>query len=696
MRCVECGKSLSDEEIAMHDCSTNAALDDAAQLCAQSLYPRLLTQPFVSLIGAYGSTVTEDSARDEILRLGLSNLVAGPPLPMTRQHVLTHEHAQLFVAAATMALNRVKDPENDDFLHYSDPPLQYRLLAAVLRQAARAEHVVALITALSVPAATPHLLIEESCWQRHDDNILGDAEFSPNPQVLRALEVELSTIAFDHQYASDDTLKASRSFLWKDRDEFLVTVLHVMLLSRIGDGVVTALPSLSASDACSWLPRMTALVAMAIGPRADVAAFTRSAVGRINANPLESFTNTCLARAFPIALDMTTIECVKCSLVVPRDCVVKCGARVLCKLCYETISLEFAKNPGNASDRKDHKLAIGLFRSVVADEVAEKVSRSIAVAEEGVTFDTRFHCPLNIHHPVPFHAPMPEHPTIRGAPVGITCPECSVRWCAQCRCADHPHAATCGEVTNTKLQWSAYADNMKKAANIVISEFDNEAAAAKDFLTDRVAGVERRRLLLQRQISRLTRDAADIDNAIRQIHQSNHDEMTWAGDGGWEPRVIGSRRCPHCGRQPIKRTSRCASMICGQNSEGGGNFQGGCFGRFVYTSPEAAYQPISTANQENEKLNVQSTINRLTAALQSLDTQITFPPPVLANHWPTLACSGCQKRLLGDFHIQCFHCQPPYLLCVYCIRKNKHNEHADPMKESGHVFAMRKPQIIVA
>jgi hypothetical protein len=688
MDCIACGQHLSGDDIAMHDCSSDAAPDcDAVERRARSLYQRLLAQPSVSLAGAYGSTVTEGHAKDDMLRRALSIFVDGPPLPLTRQEVLTREHVQLFVATATEALNRVKDLDRDDFLHYCEPPLQYRLLVAVLRQATRAEHVVALLTALSVASATPHLLLEESRWRRHDDDICSDVDFSPNPQVLKVLEAELRNIVLDDRYASDDSLTASRSFLWKDRDEFIVTVLHVMLLSLMGDDSATALPSLSESDAGSWLPRLTELVAVALGPSGtDAMTLTRSAVDLINANPLASFTTTRLARAFPVALSMVMVDCVLCGLTVPRDCCVRCGKRVLCKLCYEASAIEFAESPGDDDGRKDHKLTIEMYRKVVSDEVAEKVSRSIAAFEEHVKFDGRFHCPLNADHQTPFHAPMPEHPSIHGAPVGITCTECKSRWCAQCKCADHPHAATCGEVTNVKLQWSTYADNMKRCANIVFSELDSEMAAVKLAVTDRAAAVERRSALLQRQISRINVDIADIKNAITIIQKSNHDEARWDGDGGY-PKVIGSRRCPYCGRQPIKRMRNCYLMNCGQDSHTGANFQGGCSREFDYTSPAAAYQPISTAPQESELAKLQAMVDRLSAQLSTVGTQ-DFPVPALANHWPTLSCSSCNGGLLGNFHVQCYHCTPPYLLCLQCVRNNKHNEHNTP-GAAGHVFATR-------
>lgn len=73
---------------------------------------------------------------------------------------------------------------------------------------------------------------------------------------------------------------------------------------------------------------------------------------------------------------------------------------------------------------------------------------------------------------------------------------------------------------------------MKRLANIVLGDHDSEVSAMKLAETDHAAAVERRRALLQTQIARIQREIADVDSAIRQIHQSNHAEMTWAGDGG--------------------------------------------------------------------------------------------------------------------------------------------------------------------
>ncbi|CUG86247.1 Hypothetical protein, putative [Bodo saltans] len=681
---------LSQPEIAFTNevQATRKAAREFRWLNRRSLYHRLFEQPSVSLAEAYGSTVTEVTSSDDMLRRGLSNLVGGPPLPLVRSRALTQEHAKEFIATATAVLNRVKDADSDDYLHFRELPLTYKLLAAVLRQASRPEHVVALLMALSAPTATPHLLLGENCWRRYDKVILSDVDLIPNPQVLSRLQAEMSGIVFDdHRRDSDDALEASRSFLWNDRDEFVATVLHVMLLSQLGAEEAVALPPLSES---SWLPRFTKLVAVALGSGwDDVATVTRCAVNVVSANPLAAFATFRLARALSIALTMETAECVHCGLVVPRDYIVRCGVRILCKLCFETASLCFAV-ARSLTDRaliNDYKLALQHFNTIVSDDVVGTLSRSIAAAEEAIAFNALFHCPLNdLHDENPFHAPKPEHPQTPGAPVGITCPECNIRWCAKCSRAEHPHAATCGEVTNTRIQWSVYSDNMTRSANEVLDEFDSEAAAMNLRMTDRAA---RLRPLLHTQIARTNRNIDDIDTTIRQIHESNHAEMTWDGYRG-SPKVIGSRRCPHCGRQPIRLVGRCRLVVCGQNTHDGGNYQGGCLHTFYYDSPEAAYQPISTASEEAEKAKLQSDIRQLTVLLEGVDNQTNFPPPVLPSHWPSLRCSSCGGGLLGDFHVQCYHCVPPYLLCVYCVRDNKHNEHADPRRESGHVLTLRR------
>ncbi|CUG93872.1 Hypothetical protein, putative, partial [Bodo saltans] len=267
-------------------------------------------------------------------------------------------------------------------------------------------------------------------------------------------------------------------------------------------------------------------------------------------------------------------------------------------------------------------------------------------------------------------------------------PECSNKWCSQCRFAYHPYSRSCSEVLRAKLEWATYSDVLKNNANNALCDFDSEVSAFKLASTDRPAALARRRDRVTHEIRRIEACIVKKDEEIQQIQQANHNELNWDGDTGY-PKVKGSRRCPHCGRQPIRRLAGCSVVVCGANMHGGGNFQGGCLRQFNYVSPEAAYQPMSTARQEGERRELDTALSNLVNLKKTLDDQSTttsFPPPTLADHWPTLSCSDCKKKLLGDFHVQCYHCEPPFLLCVHCVRSGKHNDHAKH-GDAGHVFA---------
>ncbi|CUG93986.1 Hypothetical protein, putative, partial [Bodo saltans] len=235
MDCVYCGEPLTIDDLARHDCGRADELTDPTDGVCE-LYQRLVVQPYVTLDDAFSSTFHDEHKRDEQLHQALSYLVTGPPLSTTttsvapRRHALTHRHAQLFMAAATATLMRVKsgDDNDNDYLHYRQPPLGYTLLAAVCRQATRAEHVVPLLAALSLPTVTPHLTLEENCWNRYDQTILSDVSIVSKPQLLKALEQAIEKITFVRDDADwYDARKVSSSFLWKDKDEFVVSVLHV-------------------------------------------------------------------------------------------------------------------------------------------------------------------------------------------------------------------------------------------------------------------------------------------------------------------------------------------------------------------------------------------------------------------------------------------------------------------------------------
>jgi len=123
-------------------------------------------------------------------------------------------------------------------------------------------------------------------------------------------------------------------------------------------------------------------------------------------------------------------------------------------------------------------------------------------------------------------------------------------------------------------------------------------------------------------------------------------------------------------------------MICGSNSHGGGNYQGGCGKSWNYNDNNNLYRPIGTAKQETlltEQRNAREQLLRDKAQIESINTNLPpMPAPQLPDLWPTLRCADCQGKLEGQFHLLCNCCEgPDFRLCVRCVAKNKHLKHSE-------------------
>ncbi|CUG88561.1 Hypothetical protein, putative [Bodo saltans] len=645
-------------------------------------------------------------------------------MPTTKQ--LDHGHFQPaaltrvlsedFVAVSIAALSRVNDSDDDDYArHYAEPPFSYRLLAAACRQAScgTREHVVALLCACALPKETPLLTLEEHEWDLRLRDALLDLSTPTNadPDTLLCLQQELHGVVIPENSVGLDYLFRG------DDDEYLVSVLHVALTSIIMGDTETAdqssafaLPSIYEA-ARSWLPRFIEQIAALMtqfqisDPRASI----QKALSSVNSNPLRSFARTRLARAVSEASSMQFQECARCGVTTVGDVFVACGNRNLCNVCYEDFARTFCSDQAAIArlEYRDDQRAVvtGVYRALINDDVAELLLRAIGATEAEIDYDTRFHCPFNAMHQIPFHAATPVHPENPGAPVDIVCTQCLIKWCAHCSNVHHPHAAQCKDVVSTKSQWSVISKQMMAEADMMLVRFAQETDDVNAFnrSVDRAAALQKRTAQVRQQVSALQTQIAEIQQAIEQTKRSNLEHATWAHDGGWEPKEVGSRCCPFCRRQPIRRASECAIMVCGMNTHGPDNFQGGCKQKFCYNAvppsycanltPSLPYQAISTATDEEDVRRLQQSVSDIEAGLAALSASATQKAalPTLADHWPTLSCSNCAGRLVGDFHIQCYHCvEPSYLLCIHCVRNGKHVSHRLP-GASTHYFAYRKP-----
>jgi hypothetical protein len=691
------------------------------------LYEQILLLHFrhdvpVSISDAYAAHGDDANDVQAPLHNALSGLVPGPPIQATSDNfrLLKASAAAAFRGVASAALQRIKqapcddeddeDDEDDDdeeaFRFFRTPPFAFGVAAAAMREAAVEEHKTALLIAFSLPMDTPQLVLRSDAWVRydflHDHASSGHGGDGP---ARRALEEELSRIEFQSGFVNERLM--SRSFLWRERDEYILAILYEALLPLIAP-YVPQLPARSdAASATSWLPKLITIVAALIESTGrDAKEVVATALSAVSKNRLAAFARTSMARSVPTALAMTYESCKRCSFIWPRDAFINLGSERFCKMCVERAALYFIK-AGKKTGKGcyDFEVAVNEFGDIVDKTVRAKLIESMSLGEGDDEYEALFHCPLNRDHQIPFHAPMPKNEEHPGMPVEVRCRQCKVLWCAHCSYPHHPNASSCGEVRSVK-QWAQFGDAMARCAALNLQEFEEEKRAAAKFNTDRAGFVADHRTILAKQMGRLEQDVADVVASIEQIHKTNRAELEWDLDGGY-PKVKGSRRCPHCGRQPIRRLRACRNMVCGRNTDSGTdtNYQGGCLEKFVYIDEANLFQPFSTEEQEKEKQRLENVLQNIRNALESLSTLTECPTPALPNHWPELSCSKCKGPLRGDFHLECFHCVAPnYRLCVECVSKKAHlvahhvhiEQHEVSLSftasRSGHVFAKRNPK----
>lgn len=682
-------------------------------------------------IGAAFAALNDEEDRPPLQNF-LSGLLPGPPLSSTTQRndscngkvLQSLTVAESFRIVAASALYRIKtgceknehhsEDDDDDEGFVDEPPFAFKVAAATMREATVEEHKTALLIGFSLTSLSPYLVLNPEDWGQyvclHDDNNNGvPAEDNNASPIRRALDDELQAIEFHKELMTGallDTPLMSRLFLWRERDDYILTILYTALLFLIAPNI-PQLPARSSVSVSSLLPKLVTLVASIIGdlgedPKVVVAAARK----RVTDNLLASFMATSIARAIPTALDMTFEECQRCGYYWPEDAFLRFGdSDHKCKMCFEGEVKAFLEAETKTAEYcLKFEKAVNTHRAIIHETVVADLRTTLQLDEDDKGYTAMFKCPFNDRgHQKPFLVPMPA----KGAPVEVQCTQCKVVWCAHCSYAHHPNAGSCEKFLEVKTQWYPYREMFKDDAQTNLDDFEKEKKAAALFNTDRVSFVTETRRVLREKILRSETLIDDISARIEQTHKTNTFEMEWDKDGGY-PKVKGSRRCPHCGRQPIRRVSKCRHMICGRNTEGAViNDQAGCGGKFSYIDDGNKYQPFSTADDEAERSGEEAKLQQLRLTLGSLETLTKCPIPTLPNHWPELACSHCHQQLLGDFHLECFHCtSPKYLLCVRCTSKDAHlNAHhirgdvdrnvnlALAEARSGHVFAKRKPSV---
>lgn len=605
-----------------------------------SLTDSKMEYPLVTVRNACASMSDSDSCEE--LRVALSGLLPGQPLAFNSDRgTLSQSEAADFQAAARAALSRTHDSEEEDGVvcHYSKPPFAYRHLAAVVRQVAAPEHIVVLLFAIASPELTPTFGIQAAEYN-------GDDGFLNSPEnLVKELKSVVGELSFD------------RCSLWSTQSEFTIIVLHQALVDLRRCPV--ALPTVSTPE--SLLEHLWSVVAHEIHfQQVDLRQVVTAAHSHVLGNKQSAFAATCLARTVLAAKVAAVEECLPCSAWWPNDNFVTAGTRRQCKVCYKEFVLLLSSSNGvDVSVWKQHADAAATHTTLVDASLRKLIDDRCREAEAAAVQ----YCPMHPELPL----------TIANASDrGGSCGSCHLTWCLDCPYIHHPHARDCEAVKTAAAKWSSHSEIFRNSACVVVGMFEGEQRKAADCHATRRSTLAEHRL---KQVQ-LQRRVEDLTLSIQKTVASNETELSWSGDQG-VLRVIGSRRCPHCHCQPVRRTERTRGrqVICGDQR---------CRKAFDYNDERNLFQPVSVTEITQERDAAQQTLNKLIAAL----TALPFVEPVLPEHWPTLACSHCRGKLSGDFHIECYHCTPQYYLCIRCLKRSQHIEHNH---HTRHYFALRKP-----
>ena len=259
----------------------------------------------------------------------------------------------------------------------------------------------------------------------------------------------------------------------------------------------------------------------------------------------------------------------------------------------------------------------------------DEVYRSAELARQGAV-----QCPGKGSKPCKeFVVPAVAHASF---PQRCACPKGHPPFCASCRQPYH-YRTGCAEALRVNARWVKWLQ----------SELGDFLVEAVKHDPDRYSSVLKEHCKGKSALDEATRDALSRFDELRKMEL-------------WKEKHC--KHCPNC-KRVVHKVSGCDHMICGHDTDGGGNQQRGCGKQFGWNAAppyRADLKRHGAADQEKEGDEDAQMLARRLKRDAAEEHVVCVGEP--------LACDGCGNAIVGP-RWSCILCEGSVDLCVGCVGK---------------------------
>ena len=300
----------------------------------------------------------------------------------------------------------------------------------------------------------------------------------------------------------------------------------------------------------------------------------------------------------------------------------KCGS--VSKDAAERALSRWLSQPGQTQRRKAELKTWAIRGSVAGGFTSGKVDEvylSSQRAAQGAVQCIGRNCGAYYVPPVP-HSQQPQR-------LVCTRPKCEASFCAACRQPYH-FRSTCAEALRINVRWVRFLQ----------TELTDFLVAAVKVDPDQYGAALKEHTKAKGALDEATRDALSRFDELRKMEQ-------------WKEKHC--RHCPKCHRV-VEKLSGCDQMVCGTDTDTGGNQQRGCGKRFSWQQAPVYQADLRSAAEDGEG-GARSIERRLQLDARELHLLCEGSP---------VCCDGCGAAVVGP-RLQCVQCAGSVDLCVRCV-----------------------------